>query len=186
MRLFIAIPVPPDVSRALAAAQQQVKQVSAGGRYVSAENFHLTMHFIGESDDLAGAAAACEEAVRGLRPFLVRLERFGRFMRNGAYTATVLLAGDLQELRSLYETLTSALRERGFSSTGGQKRFAPHITLARDVRTAEDAEDHYDTLRLETGAGSAFTANLLVLYESRNVGGRMVYTPLHKTRLFQD
>ena len=54
MRLFIAIELPRSFKQELARVQKEVKQVSCGGRVVPQENFHITLHFIGESNDLAG------------------------------------------------------------------------------------------------------------------------------------
>ena len=62
MRLFIAIELPRSFKQELARVQKEVKQMSCGGRFVPQENFHITLHFIGESDDLAGAVAAMREA----------------------------------------------------------------------------------------------------------------------------
>ncbi len=182
MRLFIAIPLPPDVRRALAGAQQRLRGASAGGRYVPPENFHITLHFIGESSDLSGAAAACEEAVRGIRPFVLRLSGYGSFLRGDARTGFISLSGELAELYRLHETLTAALCARGFPLTGSHKRLTPHITLARNVQHAEEVPPALSNIAGDAAEGAAFTANQLVLYESENVGGRMQYTPLHKAK----
>ncbi|MDL2258442.1 RNA 2',3'-cyclic phosphodiesterase [Eubacteriales bacterium OttesenSCG-928-K08] len=181
MRLFIAIPIPPDVRRALVDAQAQLRQIASGGRYVPQNNFHATLHFIGESSSIVEASSAMEQAVRGIRPFLFRLESFGRFYRGEQYTAYISLGGDLLELYRLHETLVGALADFGFS-TRGAKRLTPHVTLARGL-TAAAGEDTFSSLVLSAGAGRAFTANQVVLYESRNVNGSMVYTPIHKCML---
>ncbi|HWR22382.1 MAG TPA: RNA 2',3'-cyclic phosphodiesterase [Feifaniaceae bacterium] len=182
MRLFIAIPVPPDVTRALTLAQNRLRTIADGGRYVPKENFHLTLHFIGESNDLTGAAAACDEAVRGIRPFLLRLCAYGSFVRGNSRTGYISLSGDLPELYRLHETLTAELASRGFPLSGGHKRLTPHITLARALPDIKDAEA-LEALLADAKEGAAFTANRLVLFESRNENGRMVYTPLHKSAL---
>ncbi len=178
MRMFIAIPLPTDVRRELSSAQQRLSVLCPNGRFVPADNFHITMHFIGESTDLAGAALACDEAVRGIRPFVLRLADYGSFARGQSRTGYIGLSGELAELYRLHETLVSALRSNGFPCGGAQKRLTPHITLAREL-THEQASP--EELRdLFSGSGAAFTANQLVLFESRNVAGRMVYMPLHK------
>jgi len=177
MRMFIGIPVPPDVRRALMAAQDRLRESAGDARYVPKENFHVTLHFIGESRDLTGAADACEEAVRGIRPFLLRLSGYGGFA--GGATGYVSLAGDLPELYRLHEALTAALAARGFSLSGGHKRLVPHITLARDLKRPPDEAAAAALLR-DSAEGAAFTANRLVLFESRGENGRMAYTPLHR------
>ncbi len=175
MRLFIAIPLPPDVRRELSAAQQRLMGVCPEGRFVPSENFHITLHFIGESADMAGAALACDEAVRGIHPFVLRLSDYGSFARGRARTGYIGLSGDMDELYRLHETLTAALRAHGFACE--QKRLTPHITLARELTHGSSVPEMEFPI---TGSGAAFTASQLVLFESRNVRGRMVYSPLHK------
>ena len=75
MRLFIAIELPASFKNEVDRIQKEVKQLSSGGRFVPKENFHITLHFIGESQNLVGAAEAMAEAVRGIRPFELHLGR---------------------------------------------------------------------------------------------------------------
>lgn len=65
--------------------------------------------------------------------------------------------------------LESALWEQGFN--GGRGRLVPHITLGRAV-------EHGDISGLKT-PNTPFVVRSIVLYESTNERGRMVYTPLH-------
>ncbi len=143
-------------------------------------NFHVTMHFIGESNDLTGAAGACDEAVRGIRPFVLRLGGYKSFERGQLRTGYAWVHGDMNELNRLHETLVSALAAQGFSLAGGHKRLTPHITLARDLAHANTVAAGMERAGEGLQGGSAWTVNSLVLYESRTVGGGgMQYTPLH-------
>ena len=81
MRLFIAIDLPRSFKAELARIQKEVKGISCGGRFVPQDNFHITLHFIGESDDIAGAAAAMHEAVRGIRPLRCTLANIQAWRR---------------------------------------------------------------------------------------------------------
>ena len=65
MRLFIAISLPKNITRELARAGRTLQQNSGGGRFVPEANFHVTLHFIGETAKLADAVEAMEE--RSLR-----------------------------------------------------------------------------------------------------------------------
>ena len=60
MRLFIAIDLPRSFKAELMRIQKEVKGISCGGRFVPQDNFHITLHFIGESDDIADAAEAID------------------------------------------------------------------------------------------------------------------------------
>ena len=127
MRLFIAVPLPKDVQRAVYVAEEGLRSASTAGRFVPASNFHVTLRFLGESNKLADIAAAMHDAVKDARP------------------------------------------EYGFA--GGKVRFTPHITLARAV-------EHGDLSKIHV-PNAAFSVRSIVLFESTNENGRMVYTPVH-------
>ncbi len=174
MRLFIAIPLPKPILRACLEARRQLLAAATKARPVPEGNFHITLHFIGENDNIAGAAAACKQAVRGFRPISLRLEGYGAFGRAGAQTGYLEVQGDLMELKKLYESLEAALIEEGFAA--GRGRFTPHVTLARAVDLPESE------LSLEL-PDTAFVADRIVLYESVNAAGRTRYDRLHEERL---
>ena len=52
MRLFIAVPLPKDVQRKVFAFEQALRENSTGGRFVPQGNHHVTLRFIGESNEL--------------------------------------------------------------------------------------------------------------------------------------
>ena len=170
MRLFLAIPLPPDILRAVSTSRTQLEQFGARGRLVPRENYHITLHFLGETDALADAADALREAVRDIRPFVLRLGEYGSFKTDGSHTGFITVSCDGDELNRLYESLESALWERGFSKNRG--RLTPHITLGRKIEGDEGF--------LLPPLKAAFTANTVVLYESRSDHGQMIYTPIHR------
>lgn len=173
MRLFIAIPLPPDILRAAAAARAALETYGAAGRFVPRENYHITLHFLGETDALGDVAEAMHEAVRDIRPFVLRLQGYGSFKTDSSHTGFLETTCDSDELNKLYESLESALWERGFVKNRG--RLSPHITLGRKI-TGDEA------FQLPKQK-AAFTANAIVLYESRNVRGQMQYIVVHREML---
>lgn len=171
MRLFIAVPLPKDVKRKVFAFEEELKNAGAQGRFVPAGNHHITLKFIGESHALADIAAAMHLAVYDAKPFTLRLGEYGCFTHGGARTCFLKAEGQLEELNRIYETLESALWEKGFCK--GKGRFMPHVTLGRAVEQGDT-----DLSQL-TPPKDAFRVSSIVLYESVNEKGRMVYTPLH-------
>lgn len=174
MRLFIAIELPKTVKAELSSVLRGLRALSCGGRFVPEENMHITIHFIGESNDLNGAAEAVREAVRGIRPFVLSLGGYDFFDKGGRKTSFVSVGGELAELRILREALECALADRGFSRD--YKRFIPHITLGRNVEHDELVACELKAIPLT----SSVTVTGLTLFESTRVNGRMVYTPLHR------
>ncbi len=176
MRLFIAIELPRSFKQELARVQKEVKQMSCGGRFVPQENFHVTLHFIGESNDLAGAVAAMREAVRGIRTFTLHLGKYDGFDKNGSKTSFLAVKGELDELERLYESLQCALYDNGFSRE--RKRFRPHITLGRNVE-----HDELVTAELQRlSPNASMTVQGITLFESARQDGKVVYNPLHRER----
>ena len=105
--------------------------------------------------------------------FLLRLQRYGSFKTDGSHTSFLQVFCEGDELNRLYESLESALWERGFSKNRG--RLTPHITLGRKIEGDEGF--------VLPPQKAAFTANTVVLYESRSERGQMVYTPIHREML---
>ena len=177
MRLFIAIELPASFKNEVDRIQKEVKQLSSGGRFVPKENFHITLHFIGESQNLVGAAEAMAEAVRGIRLFELHLGKYSALEKGSRGSTSVLkVLGDMEELRAMYESLESALSDRGFSRE--RKQFTPHITLGRSVELDDISAGELERL----SPNASMQVRGITLFESVREGSRMVYTPLHRER----
>lgn len=176
MRLFIAIELPKSFRAELSRIERELKAVAAGGRFVPEDNFHITLRFIGESNDLSGAVAAMHEAVRGIRPFALHLGKCGFFERGASKTAHVGVLGELEELSKLNESLGSALCDNGFACE--RKRYVPHITLGRSVSC--DELSWAELGRISPNA--SISVSHITLFESVRKDGGMEYRPLHRER----
>lgn len=174
MRLFIAIELPKSMRSELSKALKELRSRSSGGRFVPEDNMHITLHFIGESDDLVGAVNAIKTACRGIRAFSLRPASYGCFEKGDRKTSFITVEGDIEELKLLREKLESALADNGFSRD--YHRFVPHITLGRNV-------EHDDLITAEMGDiefKTSMLVNGITLFESTREKGAMVYTPLHR------
>ncbi len=174
MRMFIAIDLPKSFKQEVSRISRQVKVLSCSGRFVPEDAYHLTLHFIGESEDLMGAVAAMRQAAQGIRPFTLHLGKYTSFARGTSRTSVLEVKGQLEELRALHESLESALYERGFPRE--MKRFTPHITLGRAVEHDELAEAELKAL----SPNASMTVFGITLFESTRIEGRIVYRALHK------
>ena len=169
MRLFIAIPVPPDIRRAVADTSTRLQKRGATGRFVPEKNYHVTMHFIGESDALADITSAMQNAVKDVHPFLLRLDDYGHFASGNGHTGYMNVQDPTGELKQMYETLEQSLWDAGFSKN--RSHLTPHITIGRNI----EHDEGFTCPRRE-----AFTADSLVLFESRFEKYGMEYIPVHK------
>jgi 2'-5' RNA ligase len=132
MRLFVALDLPWPL-------RQRVAMLSGAGipgaRWVPAENYHMTLRFIGETP--AYRAEEIDHALAALkaRSFPLTLSGVGTFARSGRATQLWVGGERNQALEHLQSKIETALQRIGLEPE--RRRFAPHITLARLDNVAE-------------------------------------------------
>ena len=123
-RLFVAIQLSDEIKKNVTAALHEMKKQEIRGRYVSAGNLHLTLAFIGETED-TGAVKEALKAVefKSFRLSLTELGNFGDILWVGVKGNQGLSAA----ARGVREALDAA------GIPYDRKKFAPHITLIRNT-----------------------------------------------------
>ncbi len=163
MRLFVAILPPETIRQRLLCAQQALAQ-QGRGRFVPAENLHLTLAFLGETERLRAA----EDALHMVQsaPILLRLSGVGCF--GDLYWAGMERSDELDDL---YQQLCRALRGVGFVLE--RRAFRPHWTLCRSFHPAEA----FDPSAASRALGMPqFCADRISLMRSVRGDGGMIYT----------
>ncbi|MBN6188340.1 RNA 2',3'-cyclic phosphodiesterase [Aneurinibacillus sp. BA2021] len=138
MRLFTAIQIQEDAVQELLQLQLAVKQQFVSRKWQPADRMHLTLHFLGElseqqadtvKQELSRAAAACQ-------PFELCLAGIGAFP--SLHKPRVLWAGIKNEdgrLSDFQQALADRLRQEGLYNE--DRRYSPHVTIAREVSLKE-------------------------------------------------
>ena len=132
LRLFFALWPAPPVREALATAAAPLLE-SCAGRPVPAQNYHLTLAFLGEVessrlDSLRAAAGSVHTAA-----FDLVLDTFGHWSRAGS--AWLGSSRPKPAAAVLAATLWAALEPLGF--TPETRPFVPHLTVLRRCRRCE-------------------------------------------------
>ena len=160
IRAFAAIPMPEQVTEPLEVVQDDLP----AGRPVLPENMHLTLVFLGElrEPDLEEVHLAFE-AVRVPR-FQIAVSGLGQF--GGAAPRAVYAAlAESPGLHHLQAKLAQAARNVGVDLPN--KRFVPHVTLARLKGRREDADPIANFVAKRSMiAPPPFTAEAFGLYRS--------------------
>jgi 2'-5' RNA ligase len=163
-RLFTALEIPADIGQSLA----MMRGGLPGARWIDAENYHLTLRFIGDIDDvLAGDVALMLGRVRR-GAFDVRIDELVSFggRKPRAVVAAVSPVPALMELQAEHERL---LQRLGLEPEG--RKYTPHITLARLRDSSSRQVAEYLSARGHFRS-PPFHASRFVLYSSRaSVGG---------------
>jgi 2'-5' RNA ligase len=136
-RLFFGLALPAE---AIAALSSRLEALDVPGGVVPPGNWHLTLRFIGEVDQvgLERLLAEVDQADLG-DPFRVRLGEMGAFSRPQRAEALWLgLAAGEEEVKVLGEVIEEATQRAGFPAE--DRPLHPHLTLSRmrpprDVRS---------------------------------------------------
>jgi 2'-5' RNA ligase len=187
-RLFVAVPTPPEVRDSVAGLVEMVRAESDPNRrdvrWVRLDGLHLTLRFLGPTDDEAipDVAAAVDRAGAAIGPFDVAIGGAGAFPSVARPRALWLaVTAGVVELDAAARTLDDQLAQIGWPRD--DRPYRPHLTLARSdgVRTGPDV-----ARRLIDAAATfetRFRAERVILFESISGGGPARYEPIHETRL---
>ncbi len=124
MRLFVAIQLSEDLKKSILGTMHEMKKQEVRGNYVPAANLHLTLAFIGETDDPSGVKAALQSV--SYKPFRLSLSEMGTF----GDLLWVGMKGN-QGLNGAVKAVRDALDGAGIAYD--KKKFVPHITIIRKM-----------------------------------------------------
>lgn len=178
-RLFTALEIPRNAALSLSLLRGGLP----GARWIDVENYHITLRFIGDVD-----GRTADEIVAGLdridRPeFQINLSGTGSF---GSKKPHSVWAGvsPTPEMFALQADIERVCKRVGLPPD--QRKFTPHVTLARLKSCRLDDVVHYLGGRGDF-VTAPFTVSRFVLLSSReSVGGGPYLTeevfPLHERR----
>ena len=124
MRLFAALLLSDDMKASVTAAMHGLKTAGVKGNYVPTRNLHLTLAFIGETDEPAAVREALKTVT--MKPFRLSLDGMGTF----GDILWVGLKGN-QGLSAAVKSVRDALDAAGIGYD--RKKFVPHITIVRKM-----------------------------------------------------
>lgn len=176
MRSFIAFDLPERVKGEIEKVQNLLKNHGLNCRFKRRDNFHLTLKFLGEIDELQREAViqSLSGLAKNFSPFNLTVGGFGAFPNTANVRVLWLgVGGELEVLTSLQSELEKEMVSIGFPREK-KKGFTPHITIAQDFKTP---------LFWERTGFHQYNFNFIVpikeiiLMKSEHLGGKRVYSP---------
>lgn len=167
MRLFVGLRPSDGFREGLAVLQQRLRDAGVAGRYLTPENLHLTLAFIGE---WPRDVTACLPPVTA--PFDLTLSHIGVFQRARVLWAGVEPCPALEEL--------AARTRRSLQAAGvafDPQPFNPHITLLRKPILPGEELPEVSVPRV------SMTVRAVCLYQSEHRESGMAYTVIGQTNL---
>ncbi len=123
-RIFTGLEIPDQARQSLAALRGGLP----GARWIDPDNYHVTLRFIGDVDEMVAQEVADMLGRVRRAPFDLRLDGLSSFggKRPRAVVATVAPTPALTDLQAEHERL---MQRVGLAPEG--RKYTPHVTLAR-------------------------------------------------------
>lgn len=188
LRLFVALTPPDPVRRRLVAAQGELRRAAGRHaeevRWVAPERLHLTLQFLGQvpEERLEAVREAVLATARAARPLRLEVRGAGGFpSARRPRTIWGGVAGELDGLRALAESLEGALGRIGFPGSG--RAFAPHLTFGRSRDGRGAAGLGGAIAAVAASEPVSWRAEELVLFRSQVGSDGARHEPLLRARL---
>lgn len=181
LRTFIGIGMNEEVKQMLFDVQQQCRQRCRKGNFTERDNFHMTLHFLGETEqeEIEDLKQAIYETAIKTKQFVMVIKQLGVFQRGERGILWVGVEHN-KSLLYLFEGLQRSLARQGFARE--KKKLSPHITLARQV---EPYGNFVQMQKAVTVEPKEMHVDSMTLFESVRIGGKLIYRPLFTQQLKQ-
>ena len=168
-RLFVAIDLPEEIKVHLKTLCTGLD----GAKWVSHQQMHLTLHFIGDADETQQTDIQTGLATIRTTPFKMGLTGVGQFPSKGK--PRVLWVGIEAEagLKDLHKQVEHIINTIGFPPDDHD--FSPHITLARfRIPPSQNSMQHYIQSH-QSFTTETFGVNQFILYSSQLTSSGSIY-----------
>jgi RNA 2',3'-cyclic 3'-phosphodiesterase len=135
LRTFIAVVASPEIRQAARKAAEILQPAAGGVKWVTPENLHWTLQFLGDIDmlEIPAVSAAVSQAVRDVEAFELAARGVGAFPAPDRPRTLWLGAGaGAQSMIALQAGIQRKLDRLGYR--GESRRYVPHLTLGRAGR----------------------------------------------------
>lgn len=131
LRCFISIELPESLKKDIGARTEGLRATGADVKWVSSENLHLTLKFMGRTPEelVPDIKEELIKAVTPLRRFHIRLSGAGVFPDRKRPRVIWIGVPDSETLVMLQEDIERSMSDLGFETE--QKQYRPHLTIGR-------------------------------------------------------
>jgi 2'-5' RNA ligase len=185
IRTFIAAELAPAVRRRAAELTSTLAVPSLKVKWVSPENMHLTLKFLGDvpREKTAAVCEAVADAVREVPAFEAECAGAGAFPTPARPRTIWLGVGrGAEQLARLHTLIDKKLARLGFPREG--RKYRAHLTIGRVRGGGKGTDELGDLLRQQAGfVAGACEIGEVITFASELTPHGPVYTALGRTRL---
>jgi 2'-5' RNA ligase len=186
LRLFIALPLPHEVEVELDRLLGLLRPKSSDVKWVTANNIHLTVKFLGDTDEklVPRIKTAMNETVAAFQPFESVMDRVGGFPN--LMKPRVIWVGGSQPIEAAVRMAAEIDRRMHELSFEKETRpFKAHLTLGRvrEGRSISALATYLESFKLTP---IPLKLDRLVLFKSTLTPKGSIYEHLHEAKLGQE
>ena len=176
MRVFVALELPQKTKDNLECSSRQFAELSNGGNFVPKDNFHVTLHFLGNvaPSDLIYIQSAMD-SIKELPAPELAITQFALMRASDIVCAKLRQSADIV---TLHDALGDKLEASGFEVE--HRAFRPHVTL---IRKKSFTLPFSEVTKSVNVYNMPFVATNVVLYESVFGEHGVTYKELYKVTL---
>lgn len=168
LKLFTGVDVGGGIRGKAAAVQQKLADSGATVNWVAADNFHVTLNFLGEVDDrdLHGICRAVADVAKAVAPFRLAVGGLGAFPTpRRPKVVWAALTDGLDVLQQVYTACEPKLIALGVYRRE-ERGYTPHLTLGRVKDEADGNRIAAELPKYADWAGGDTLVQELLLYSS--------------------
>lgn len=169
MRLFLAIDLPDQIKSALSKQVFDLQKEYAVFNWVATPNYHMTVHFFGETQKLQEINDKTKSVLFEQQPFYLYSTHLDLFM-----TQNITIYANFRR-EKLLEHLTVNLRDMFSNEFQEVKEFKPHVTVARCKIPSKQQYFHLQKKISRINIDLEFKVTEISLFESITAAKKPVY-----------
>ncbi len=174
MRLFLAIELPKETTKQLDEQLAPLHKKYPGFSWVTPENFHITIHFFGETHMEKEIAQRVRDLIYDIESFQMYSFELDTFVRHN-----ILLYLGFRRQKTL-ENLADRIRE---DLKLPPKKFVPHLTISRSALSSKQQYFALKNMISKMKIDIEFNVDKIYLFQSILTGKTPVYEKVEEFKL---
>ncbi len=185
MRLFIATPLTEEIEETLARVIFDLKQKRGRVKWVNPKNIHLTLKFLGETDEskVEPIKNAIQEVASRYSKIKSIIDRVGVFPNlDRPRIIWVGLSEGIGKLKSIAADIENEMEKLGFEKE--RRSFKSHLTLGR-VKDSSGLDELIDAIKNYKSTPEDIVFDRVILFKSTLTPAGPIYDKLFEAVLKQ-
>lgn len=131
LRCFVAIEIPETIRKSIAGIVDSLKKSGSDVKWVSDENIHITLQFLGETEEslIPDIKDALYKILAPYYPFYIKIADVGCFPSGRRPRVIWVGMEESQSMLNLYKDITGEMVKFGYKKDA--RGFTPHVTIGR-------------------------------------------------------